>query len=117
MPQANATMNIIKPNDHTSIIEVNGEITAYAENALMEAYNSINLPEIRNIILDFTHMDYMNSSGIGLLITLLVRANRQGQKLFATGLNEHYRRIFELTRLNEAINIFPSVDEAIAAAV
>jgi anti-sigma B factor antagonist len=83
----------------------------------MEAYNSINLPEIRNIILDFTHMDYMNSSGIGLLITLLVRANRQGQKLFATGLNEHYRRIFELTRLNEAINIFPSVDEAVAAAV
>jgi anti-sigma B factor antagonist len=117
MPQANATMNIIKPNDHTSIIEVNGEITAFAENALMEAYNSINLPEIHNIILDFTHMDYMNSSGIGLLITLLVRANRQGQKLFATGLNEHYRRIFELTRLNEAINIFPNVDEAVAAAV
>jgi anti-sigma B factor antagonist len=117
MPQANATMNIIKPNDHTSIIEVNGEITASAENSLMEAYNSINLPGIRNIILDFNHMDYMNSSGIGLLITLLVRANRQGQKLFATGLNEHYRRIFELTRLNEAINIFPSVEEAVAAAV
>jgi anti-sigma B factor antagonist len=117
MPQANATMNIIKPNDHTNIIEINGEITAYAENALMEAYTSINLPEIRNIILDFTNMEYMNSSGIGLLITLLVRANRQGQKLFATGLNAHYRRIFELTRLNEAINIYPSVDEAMAAAV
>jgi anti-sigma B factor antagonist len=117
MPQANATMNIIKPNDHTNIIEINGEITAYAENALMEAYNSINLPEIRNIILDFTNMEYMNSSGIGLLITLLVRANRQGQKLFATGLNAHYRRIFELTRLNEAIHIYPSVDEAMVAAV
>jgi anti-sigma B factor antagonist len=117
MPQANATMNVVKTNEYTSIIEISGEITSFAENALMEAYNSVNTPGVRNIILDFTHMDYMNSSGIGLLITLLVRANRQGQKLFAAGLTDHYQRIFELTRLNEAIHIYPGVEEAIAAAV
>lgn len=116
MPQANATMNVIKTNDSTSIIEIYGEITSFAENALMEAYNSINNPQTHNIILDFTHMDYMNSSGIGLLITMLVRANRQGQKLFAAGLTDHYQRIFELTRLNEAIHIYPSVEQAVAAA-
>jgi anti-sigma B factor antagonist len=115
MPQANATMNVIKTNDSTSIIEIHGEITSFAENVLMEAYNSVNNPETRNIILDFTQMDYMNSSGIGLLITLLVRANRQGQKLYAAGLTDHYQRIFELTRLNEAIHIYPSVEQSIAA--
>ena len=48
----------------------------------------------------------MNSGGIGLLVTLLVRANRQKQRLLAFGLNDHYRQIFELTRLDEAIGIY-----------
>ena len=70
----------------------------------------------RAVILDFSGLDYMNSGGIGLLVTLLVRANRQKQKLLACGLNEHYRQIFELTRLDEAIAIHDSVDRAVAAA-
>ena len=57
----------------------------------------------------------MNSSGIGLLVTLLIRANRQKQRLLAYGLNEHYRHIFELTRLNEAIAIYDSEAAALAA--
>jgi len=51
-----------------------------------------------------------------MLVTLLVRANRQRQKLLAYGLNEHYRQIFELTRLDEAIGIHADEDAAIAAA-
>jgi anti-sigma B factor antagonist len=54
----------------------------------------------------------MNSSGIGLLVTLLIRAQRQKQKLLACGLNDHYRQIFELTRLNEAITIYSTEVEA-----
>jgi anti-sigma B factor antagonist len=50
----------------------------------------------------------MNSSGIGLLVTLLIRAQRQNQRLMAYGLDQHYQQIFELTRLNEAIGVFPS---------
>ena len=45
----------------------------------------------------------MNSSGIGLLVTLLICAQRQGLRLVAFGLTDHYREIFEFTRLNEAI--------------
>jgi anti-sigma B factor antagonist len=58
----------------------------------------------------------MNSSGIGLLVTILIRAKRQGQRLLAYGLNEHYRHIFELTRLNEAIGLYDSEADALAAA-
>jgi len=59
----------------------------------------------------------MNSSGIGLLVTLLIRANRQKQRLLAYGLSDHYRQIFDLTRLNEAIIIFNSEADALAAVV
>ena len=70
----------------------------------------------RAVILNFTGLEYMNSGGIGLLVTLLVRANRAKQKLLAFGLTEHYRQIFELTRLDEAIGIYDTEAEAVAAA-
>ena len=68
------------------------------------------------MVLDFGGLQYMNSSGIGLLVTLLVRANRNRQRMLAYGLSEHYRQIFELTRLDEAIAIHENEDAALAAA-
>ncbi len=67
-------------------------------------------------MLDFGGLEYMNSSGIGLLVTLLVRAQRNHQRMLAFGLTEHYRQIFELTRLDEAIAIHETEDAALAAA-
>jgi anti-sigma B factor antagonist len=54
----------------------------------------------------------MNSGGIGVLVTLLIRAKRRRQRLVAVGLSDHYRHIFELTRLDEAIQVFATDDEA-----
>ena len=58
----------------------------------------------------------MNSSGIGLLVTLLIRVNRQKQRLLSYGLSEHYRHIFALTRISDAIRVYTSEEEALAAA-
>ena len=55
-------------------------------------------------------------SGIGLVVTLLVRAQRGGARLLATGLSDHYREILSLTRLDEAIEIHPDEAAALAAA-
>ena len=68
------------------------------------------------IVLNFTELSYMNSGGIGLLVTLLVRANRRSQRLLAYGLSDHYRQIFELTRLDEAVGIHDSEQSALSAA-
>lgn len=103
-------------DDATSVVEVRGEITAASEKALMDAYAEASGPKTKSVILDFGALDYMNSGGIGLLVTLLVRANRQKQRLAAFGLNEHYRQIFELTRLDEAIGIFDDEASALAGA-
>jgi anti-sigma B factor antagonist len=87
-------------------------MTAAADDALLQAYAEANTPTTRSIILNFSDLDYMNSSGIGLLVTLLIRVNRQKQQLRAYGLSEHYVHIFELTRLNEAIMICDTQEEA-----
>jgi anti-sigma B factor antagonist len=115
MPQANVVMKVRKISESTSIIDIVGEINAFAENALMDAYTQANGAGAKNIVLNFTGLEYMNSSGIGLLVTLLIRTNRQKQRLIAFGLTEHYVQIFELTRLNEAISIYQSEAEALTA--
>jgi len=115
MPQANVTMNVRKAGSATSIIDIKGEVTAFAEQVLNDAYAEASAGSVRAVLLNFNGLEYMNSSGIGLLVTTLIRANRQGQKLLAYGLNEHYRHIFELTRLNEAIGVYGSEAAALAA--
>lgn len=117
MSKANITLDVRQIKPDTSVIDIQGEINAFAENALMDAYTLATSQGVRNIVLNFEKLDYMNSSGIGLLVTLLIRAQRQKQRLIAFGLNEHYRQIFELTRLNEAISIYPGEAEALAVAV
>ena len=87
------------------MIDIEGEVTAASEAALMDAYGRAGGDRRAGVVLNFAGLEYMNSSGIGLLVTLLVRANRQHQRLLAFGLTEHYRQIFELTRLDEAIGI------------
>jgi anti-sigma B factor antagonist len=109
-------MSVRKGSEIASIIDIDGEINAFAENALMEAYGQATNDGAKAIILNFTNLEYMNSSGIGLLVTLLIRAQRQKQRLLAYGLSDHYQQIFDLTRLNEAIAIFPSEAQALAAA-
>lgn len=114
--QRKAHVRVRKAGDSVCIIDIGGELTAFAEDALMAAYNQACDPAVRSVILNFSQLDYMSSSGIGLLVTLLIRAQRQQQRLLACGLSEHYRNILELTRLNEAIAIYTSEAEALAAA-
>ena len=99
-----------------TILRIAGDITSASDADLMAAYGLAAANGATAVVLDFSKLEYMNSGGIGLLVTLLVRAQRGGGRLVATGLSEHYRQIFELTRLDEAIEIFDNDAAAMAAA-
>ena len=116
MTEAATPLRVREPSEHVRVIDIEGDITAGSEDLLMEAYGRASESGVRAIVLSFTGLDYMNSGGIGLLVTLLVRAKRQGQRILGFGLSDHYRQIFELTRLDEAVGIYESEAEALAAA-
>lgn len=115
MPQKNVTINTRQVNAKIGIIDIQGDVSATAEDALMTAYASIDKPETRAVILNFSEVAYMNSSGIGLLVTLLVRVNRQKQHMLCYGMSEHYQHIFKLTRLSDVIRVCATEEEALAA--
>jgi anti-sigma B factor antagonist len=116
MTEGSLITEVRELSSRASVIDLKGDVTASAEKALADAYTRASGKFTRTIVLNFSGLEYMNSGGIGMLVTLLVRANRQRQRLVAFGLNEHYRQIFELTRLDEAIGIFATEAEAFAEA-
>ena len=116
MPEAATTFDVREVSEQTRVIDIRGDITAQSEDVLMDAYGRASGDGVSGIVLNFSGLDYMNSGGIGLLVTLLVRAQRQHRRVLAYGLSDHYRQIFELTRLDEAVGIHDSEDDALAAA-
>jgi anti-anti-sigma factor len=116
MPEAQVKMSVRRAGDRVSIIDVEGELTGFAEDVLMDAYTQASGRNVRAIILNFEGLEYMNSSGIGLLVTLLIRVNRENQKLLTYGLTDHYQSIFQITRLDDAIGIYSTEQEAVRAA-
>ncbi len=109
-------LTVRKPASEVAIIDIHGEVTGNAETPFMNAYDEACKQGTRTVILNFSDLEYMNSSGIGLLVTLLIRVNRQKQRMFSYGLTDHYQQIFQLTRLNEAISIYPDEATALRAA-
>ena len=108
------SLDVRQISDATAVIDIRGDVTATSEQPLAAAYDEASGRGARSLILNFTGLEYMNSSGIGMLVTMLVRANRQKQKLAAFGLTDHYRQIFELTRLDEAITIYDDEPSALS---
>ena len=113
MPEATATFEVRRQGP-AAIVDIRGDVTAGSEAVLMSAYEETG--DAKAVVLNFSDLAYMNSGGIGLLVTLLVRAQRGGGRLVATGLSDHYRQIFELTRLDEAIEIIDDEGAAVLAA-
>jgi anti-sigma B factor antagonist len=109
------SISVRKINDRVNAIDIGGELTSFAEDDLTEAVNQANVEDICCILLNFRELTYMNSSGIGLLVTTLIRLGRQEKRLVAVELRDHFRQIFELTKLNEAIHLYDTEEEALQA--
>lgn len=106
MPEASVEMTVRDVSPGVRAIDIAGDVTAFAEPVLNDAFTEASAGRTRVVILDFAGMQYMNSGGIGLLVTTLIRAQRNKQELRAVGLDTHYREIMSLTRLDEAIKIY-----------
>ncbi len=82
-----------------------GEINGLADAAMNEAYRKAEGGSPKHIELDFSQVDYINSTGIALVVGLLAKARAAHIPLSAVGLSDHYREIFTITRLSDFIEI------------
>jgi anti-sigma B factor antagonist len=97
-----------------TIIDLYGDLDDFAEPALNTAYHAAADQSSGAILLDFSHVDYINSTGIVLLVELLVQARKARRRILACGLDEHYQEIFRIAHLPEFMIIFPDVTSALS---
>jgi len=98
----------------SSVIDIHGELHAFAEDSLMDAYANAVEAGSSVIILNFADTHSMDHDGVGLVVTLLSQADEQKRRLLAAGLSDTCRASFELARLDQMISIYPSESEALA---
>ena len=107
---------VVRRRNDTAIIDLRGEIDSKAEQALESAYAEATRDATSSVILNFAGAEYMNSAGIALIVSLLAEARAQGVKIAACGLSDHYREIFEITRLADFMTITDTEAGAVSAA-
>ena len=100
-----------------AVIDLRGEINAFGEATLNAAYADAERQGNDPILLNFTNVDYINSTGIALIVGLLARARKAHRSLLACGLSNHYIEIFEITRLVDFMTVFPDETSALTSEV
>ena len=86
------------------VIELRGQVDRDAEAELLEAFARASA-DAKSVALDFTRTDYINSTGLAVIVQILARARASGVAVHAFGLTDHYRHIFEITRLVDFVTL------------
>jgi anti-sigma B factor antagonist len=96
------------------VLDLRGEINDFAQEALEAAYAEAESNDPEVILLNFEEVDYINSTGIALIVGLLAKARVSKRRLVAFGLSDHYVEIFEIIRLSDFIGVFPDEQSAMS---
>jgi anti-anti-sigma factor len=108
-------VSVRRVNNEATVIDLVGDVTTFAEEAINQAYHSASSDGATNIIFNFRENDYINSAGIAILIGVVTEARKRDQKLLITGLSAHFQKIFRMVGLTQYADLYPTVDEALAS--
>jgi anti-sigma B factor antagonist len=107
---------LTSPAGHSvTVLRYEGDIASTSKEAVLGAYQSLPKQTAKNVLLDFTKVDYINSSGIALVIQMLIEAANAGQKVYAFGLSPHFTKVFTMVGITKYAGLFPGQTEALAA--
>ncbi len=95
----------VRKTDKGSVVELKGTVNRDAKMSMEQAYEDAKvLPG--EILLDFGDVDYINSTGIAVIVGVLAMARAEGREVGAYGLTDHYKEVFEITRLADFMHIY-----------
>jgi len=106
----------VRPTQNGAVLDLRGEINGFGQEALNAAYAEAEARDPEAIILNFEGVDYINSTGIALIVGLLAKARAAKRRLLAYGLSDHYVEIFNITRLSDFMGVYPDEESALSEA-
>jgi anti-anti-sigma factor len=105
----------VRQRGEIAVIDILGDVDGSADAALNEGYAQAMRTGARTVALNFEETAYINSTGIALIVGLLAKARTDHVTVLAFGLSDHYRGIFDVTRLSDFMTIAEDEDEAVGA--
>lgn len=97
--------------DGPATLRMSGDLTGSAREVMDTAYTEVGGG---SVVLDFRDVRYINSTGIAVIVGVLARARATGGSVRAFGLDEHYRKIFQITRIADFMAIYDDESAALA---
>jgi len=97
-----------------SVLRFEGDISSASKEAVIGSYHGLSKQTVKTVLLDFSKVDYINSSGIALVIQLLMEAANAGQKVLAFGLSAHFQKVFTMVGITKYAGLFPDQAAALA---
>ena len=97
------------------VLRFEGDISSTSRDAVVGTYQSLAKDQVRIILLDFSKVEYINSSGIALVIQVMLEASNSGQKVHAFGLSAHFQKVFTMVGITKYANLYPEQQAALAA--
>jgi len=92
------TKTKVEVDGDTAVLRFEGDITSHSEEAVLGKYKALDAG-VKKILLDFSKVPYLNSSGIALVIQLLMAASKASQKVVCFGLTAHFVKVFTMLGL------------------
>ena len=107
---------LTSPAGHpVTVLRFEGDIASTSKDAVLGTYQGLPKESAKLVLLDFTKVDYINSSGIALVIQMLIEASNTAQKVYAFGLSAHFTKVFTMVGITKYAGLFPNQFEALAA--
>jgi len=114
MHQQSQTKAQVESEGTTAVLRFEGDVTSASKDAVLGTYQ--NLPhDTKEILLDFSKVPYLNSSGIALIIQLLIEASKASRKVQTFGLTPHFIKVFTMLGLEKYTSLHPDERAAKAA--
>lgn len=96
------------------VVEVEGQLIVGNRQELKATIQTALDNGERKLLIDFGKTGYIDSSGLGALVSISKKVREQGGELRLAGLNEDLRSLFELTKLDTLFAIADSSTQALA---
>jgi anti-sigma B factor antagonist len=77
--------------------------------------NAVRREGAPTMILDFSGVPYLDSSGLGCLVSAYTSCSKAGRRVALTGVNQRVRKVFEITKVEQIFLMFPTLADAIEA--
>ena len=104
-----------RKSGEVDVLELKGRLDASSAKNLKDKVQSLVDQQRVRLVMDMGGIDFIDSSGLGVLVSALRSTNKKGGDIKVAAIADQIRAIFELTRLHRIFEVFDTAEDAVSS--